>query len=84
MTTPLYEIGNLYTGRPYAVIVTRQFGSYEVYGPYGYENQANTAAHELAETILQGETVGVVQIDLQPAMGRRIARNEHGLLYQPV
>jgi len=80
----LYEIGNLFTGRPYAVLRTKQFGSYEVHGPYSTENEANTAAHQLAEEILPGESVGVIQIDLVPAQDRKIVRGEHGLQYKPV
>ena len=80
----LYEIGNLFTGRPYAVILTQVFGAYEVHGPFKSENDANTYAHDLAENMGAGEAVGVVEIDLLPVGGRKIVRSQFGLAYQPI
>ena len=84
MSKLLYEVGNLYSGRPYVVIKTKVFGSYEIHGPYTTENEANTAAHDLAEEMLPGEARGVAQIDLLPAQDRKIVRSKFGLQYQPV
>lgn len=80
----LYEIGNLFTGRPHAVILTKVFGSYEVHGPFTTENVANTYAHKLAEEMGQDEAITVVQIDLLPEQARKIVRGKYGLQYQPI
>ncbi len=80
----MYEVGNLYSGRPDVVIKTKVFGSYEIHGPYTTENEANTAAHEIAEGITEGEATAVAQIDLLPAQPRKIVRGKFGLQYMPV
>jgi hypothetical protein len=67
----LWEQGNLYTGYPYGVLVTKPFGCVEYHGPFSTENEANTYGILLARESDGSE--GFTLVKLETPMVRDIA-----------
>lgn len=59
----LYQVGNLYTGYPYGVVVTGQFGSTELHGPFSSENEAWNYGMGLAKESVEWESFHMVKIE---------------------
>ena len=64
MSKLMYEQGNLFTGHPFGVKVEKEFGSFEVHGPFSSENEASNYGMRLANESDGTRSFALVKIEV--------------------